>query len=265
MKKFGRLIIFGSGETLDTGRKIQRLVLREFANKQRIAILETPAGFQPNSNLVAKEIAHLFEHSLAEFVENVSIIPARKKGTPESPDNKAILSPLTSADYIFLGPGSPTYTVFQLENSIALKMIIERWRDGATLVLSSAAAIAFGEHCLPVYEIYKAGFDLYWEKGLRVLREVLPPLTIVTHWNNKEGGDKLDTSHCYMGRDRFKKLVTLLPKGTPILGIYEHTAVIFDFTAHSFSIEGVGNISLLKNSTIKLFKRGFVYDIDALF
>ena len=80
MGNCGKLILFGSGETSDTGKAIHRHVLQTTSNKQVVSIFETPAGFQPNSFEVAKEVADMFNTSLKEFVLNVNIIPARKKG-----------------------------------------------------------------------------------------------------------------------------------------------------------------------------------------
>lgn len=265
MKDLGIVILFGSGETLDTGRKIQRNVLFSLPRGQDVAVLETPAGFQTNSATVAKELADLFSTSLKEFIASVSVIAARKKGTKESPDDEEILEPLKNASYIVLGPGSPTYAAKQLQNSKALELIKKRWQVGATIVLSSAAAIASGEYVLPVYEIYKAGHDLSWGEGLSMFTDMGLPLSILTHWNNTDGGEKLDTSHCFMGKERFKKMYDLFPKNKPLLCIDEHTAVIFYFSKDVFHIAGKGNATLLLSGKEIIFERGGKYSFSSLF
>ena len=81
-----------------------------------------------------------------------------------------------------------------------------------------------------VYEIFKAGADLGWDDGLHLLPLLglgVDPV-IVTHWNNTEGGAGLDTTHCYMGQERFDRLVEMLPSAEAILGIDEHTACILE-------------------------------------
>lgn len=261
---FGKLIIFGSGETSETAKKVHRKVFKGEPSLQRVAVFETPAGFQPNSQLVAKEVAEHFRFSLPEFIENINVISARKKNTSFSPDNASVLSPVENATFLFLGPGSPTYARAQFENSLALQLIVKRWRNGAILSLSSAAAISFGEFVLPVYEIYKAGADLYWEEGLNVFQEVGLPITIVTHWNNNEGGEKLDTSRCFMGKNRFEKLLKLLPKDIFILGIDENTATIFDFQSNIFSIEGKGDAFLLRNGEEVVFENKKSFAIESI-
>ena len=263
-KDVGIVILFGSGETLDSGRKIQRNVLMTLPRNQHVAILETPAGFQPNSAAVAQELAEVFRQSLQEFVTDVTVVPARKKGTVYSPDDEDIIAPLEQASYIILGPGSPTYAATQLQNSKALESLKRRWEQGATLVLSSAAAIASGEFVLPVYEIYKAGHDLCWEKGLRLFSDIGLPFSVVTHWDNTDGGEKLDTSHCFMGEKRFMRLYELFPKDKPLLCIDEHTAAIFYFSQDVFSVEGKGTLTLLLENRPTTFDHGKTYSISAI-
>lgn len=261
----GKIVLFGSGETSPTGRAIHRKVFLSLGKKKhRVAILETPAGFQPNSEFVADEIARMFRESLAEFIEDVSIIPARKRGTACSPDNAELLKPLESSDVIFLGPGSPTYALKQLRDSLAWKLIVNRWREGAILSLASAAILAIGKRTLPVYEIYKVGTDLFWEPGLNLLAEIGLPITIVSHWNNQEGGKDLDTSRCFMGKKRFEQLRRLLPDDEVFLGIDEHTAVIINPNFHSFSVEGKGVATLLVGEKEQQFFPGVSYDVQSI-
>lgn len=243
---FGQLVLIGSGETSSYGKTLLRKVLQKTNRRHNVTILETPAGFQPNSHLVAQEIANVFTSSLPEFTADVFVIPARKKNTAFSPDDPKILSPLYSSDFIVFGPGSPTYTVQQLRNSKALEIIHQRWSEGASLCLSSAATLAVGVETLPVYEIYKAGADLHWIEGLNLLSESGMKLTVVPHWNNAEGGKNLDTRYCFMGEERFRNLKKLLPPERTILGIEENSAVIFDFTQETLRVIGKGRAVLQK-------------------
>lgn len=263
-KSFGKIILFGSGETSDSGRVILRKILKTLPEKQDVAILETPAGFQPNSHLVANEIADIFQTSLSEFVNSVEIIPARKKGSKFSPDNPFILKPLIQSNFILMGPGSPTYAVRQLSNSRLWKFVIKRWQKGATLCFSSAGALACSKFTLPAYEIYKAGEDLHWINGLNIFGKTGWPLTIITHWNNNEGGRGLDTRFCYMGINRFDKLHKLLPPEQSIIGIDENTALIFDFTDSYFYLEGKGSATLINNDKRVIFKTDNIYSLESI-
>src|SRR3989304_3421714 len=120
----GKIVLFGSGETSASGRLIHDRLMAELPPPIIVAILETPAGFQPNSEHVAREVGEFFAARLRNYQPQVPIIHARKKGTPFSPDDPAILEPLLDANYIFLGPGSPTYAVDNLEGTLALKYML---------------------------------------------------------------------------------------------------------------------------------------------
>jgi len=53
MHKPGHIILFGSGETTPQAIKLLWKFFGAQKLRQKMAILETPAGFQPNSALVA--------------------------------------------------------------------------------------------------------------------------------------------------------------------------------------------------------------------
>ncbi|MFO3796431.1 MAG: hypothetical protein ACK8QZ_03990 [Anaerolineales bacterium] len=55
------------------------------------------------------------------------------------------MKPLRPASIIFMGPGSPTYAVRQLKNSLAWKVLRARYRLGSALIFASAATIAIGQ------------------------------------------------------------------------------------------------------------------------
>lgn len=234
------LVLFGSGETSATGAKIHNDVFEKIGKDEiSIAIVSTPAGFQPNVKTVYEEIAEFFIQHLANFHPRVEIVYANTQEDAQKPELAKFLD---TADYIFTGPGSPTYAVKHLKNSLLYQKIVERVKAGATLSLASAATIAFSKFALPVYEIYKAGFPLYWERGLNFYKEVFQELTIVPHFNNREGGEKTDTSHCFVGKERFEKLSEKLLQARCVWGIDEHTAVIVDLKTKQYISRGKGKL-----------------------
>ncbi len=99
-------------------------------------------------------------------------MPARKRGSEFSPDDPALVHPLLEADLIFMGPGSPTYAVRQLRDSLAWHYLLARHQLGATLVFASAAVVAISAFALPVYEIYKVGDRSALESWVGFLRPV---------------------------------------------------------------------------------------------
>jgi len=203
----GPIILFGSGETLPSSGPAYDFIARKITGPLDISILETPAGFQNNSGKVAKKVADFIEQCLSNYQPSSCLIPARAKGTDLNPDDPLLLEPmLKTSNWIFMGPGSPTYTVRQLENSLTSRYLYAMHCNGVALSLSSAAVLAISTLTLPVYEIYKVGEDLHWVKGLDFFGNYGLNIVFIPQWNNKDGGSDLDTSRCFMGLERFYKL-----------------------------------------------------------
>jgi hypothetical protein len=241
----GLIVLFGSGETSPTGRKLFEGILQKLPQSPRLALLETPAGFELNSSQVIGRVGEFFSHRLQNHAPCVDIIPARKRGTAFSPDNPEIVSPLLDADLIFMGPGSPSYTIRQLRDSLAWQYLIARHRLGAVLALASAATVAISACALPVYEIYKVGEELHWIDGLDFFSLYGLQLVFVPHWNNSEGGAELDTSRCFMGQKRFMQLIEMLPDDLTIIGLDEKTALIMDPLNCNCRVRGLGKVTLI--------------------
>jgi hypothetical protein len=204
------------------------------------------------------------QERLRNFNPCIDIIPARKSGTVFSPDNPQILQPLLHANIIFMGPGSPTYAVRQLKGSLAWDLLRARHRLGAALVFASAAVIATGVCCLPVYEIYKVGENVSCGPGLDLFADLNLPLSVIPHWNNLDGGDEVDTSRCFIGIERFNQWCNLLPTGHTTLGLDEHTGIIIDFEAGICTVSGVGSVTLLRACNPETFRTGAEFPISEL-
>jgi hypothetical protein len=260
----GVIVLLGSGETLPSSGKAHEFAARRLPSDPLIAIMETPAGFELNSDQVAGKIKDFLQVRLANYSPEIIQIPARKKGSSFSPDDSEIVSPLYQADEILLGPGSPTYAVRQLRDSLADQIIRARVQMGAALVLSSAATLAFGRHTIPVYEIFKVGEEVHWKEGLDLFGDFNLPLSVVPHWNNNDGGADLDTSRCYIGRSRFDILYERLPHGQVILGIDDHTSVAMDLDSRVCHVMGNGRATILKNGTRKVFSSGDKFDLGLI-
>lgn len=191
---------------------------------------------------------------------------AHRSGGPYDPDAPDIAAALLTAHYIFSGPGSPTYAARTWRDTLTLRAMIGACQRGATLTLSSAAAIAAGSQVMRVYEIFKAGADLGWDAGLGLLATLglgVNPV-IVPHWNNSEGGAGLDTSHCYIGAERFAQLVAQLPPATPILGIDEHTACILEAGSAHFQVLGAGSATIITGGVTTVVAAGAQFPLSLL-
>jgi len=260
----GTIALIGSGETAASGGQTFEALARDLPVPLKAAVLETPAGFEGNSAQVAGRVADLLNTRLQNYRPQVEVVAARKNNTAFSPNNPQIVETLYDRDLIFLGPGSPSYTVRQLKDSLAWQIIQARHRLGASLALASAAAIAAGTLSLPVYEIYKVGEDPHWKPGLELFRPYGLSLIILPHWNNHDGGDELDTSRCFMGRNRFDTLLSRIPNTATLLGIDEHTTLLISLAEEKCRVIGQGEIHILRSGGQHNYTSGEAFSITAL-
>jgi len=258
----GRIAFLGSGETSLAGGRIFEQLARQIDGPVRIALLETPAGFELNSGQVAGKVADFLKTRLQNFNPHIDIIPARKKDSPFSPDDPEICAPLLHANLIFMGPGSPTYAIRQLQGSLAWEILRARQRQGATLIFASAATIAVGAFGVPVYEIYKVGLDVHAVPGLDFFADFATPLSFVPHWNNTDGGADVDTSRCFLGMDRFARWCAQLPPNQTTVGLDEHTGIIMDFETRQVQVVGVSSVSLVRECDPKIYASGTSFPLD---
>ncbi|MEE8430300.1 MAG: hypothetical protein V3S16_03545, partial [Candidatus Desulfatibia sp.] len=173
------------------------------------------------------------------------------------------LQTLRQADFILIGPGSPTYAIRQWRQTLIPDIFTERIQNGGCLVAASAAALTVGRFTLPVYEIYKVGEKPYWFDGINILGRFGFDLAVIPHWNNAEGGTH-DTRFCYMGESRFKVLESQLPEDVAVLGLDEHTACIIELEKGQVRIEGLGRVTLRRGGVEKIFEKGDCFGLDIL-
>lgn len=252
----GPIALLGSGETGPVGGLVYDLMARRAGTPFRVAILETPAGFQPNSARVAGKVAEFLQTRLHGNRPQIELVAARRRDGPDSTESASVTAPVLTAEMIFLGAGSPTYTATHLAGSLAWYRLIARQRRGAGLAIASAAAIAMGAHVLPVYEIYKVGAELHWQPGLDLFGPFGLNLAFLPHWNNAEGGAELDTSRCFMGLERYAQLRELLPEDVTIVGVDEHTALVVDLHAGLAEVYGRGVVTIARGGEEDQVARG---------
>jgi hypothetical protein len=249
----GPVVLFGSGETSVSAQAIYHRLFTALDSPIRLAVLETPAGFELNSESVAGRVASFVERHLRNFDPQTAIVPARRRDSEFSTNDPAILTPLLSSNVMYMGAGSPTYAVRQLQDTLAWHTLSARHRLGAAVMFASASVLAASVLTIPVYEIYKVGEDIHWRPGLNFLGPYGLSLAFVPHWNNNNGGAGLDTSRCFMGRPRFAQLLDRLPDAVTIVGIDEHTALVLDLNTQTCQVAGRGGVTLLRNGAERRF------------
>lgn len=260
----GLMVVLGSGETAPGAQKIYDWLFQRLPPAPQVCVLETPAGFELNSDKVAGRVADYLAYRLQNYRPQVTVVPARRQNSLFSPDDPLIVAPLRQADVIFMGPGSPTYAVRQLRGSLAWDLLAARHRQGCALIFASAATLAVSAHTLPVYEIYKVGQDLHWQAGLDILGLYGLAVVFIPHWDNTDGGTELDTSRCFMGRRRFEQLMALLPPAQTLVGIDEHTALILDPARHECRVMGKSGVTLISAAGETRFQSGDLFGLDRL-
>ena len=95
----GQIAFLGSGETSLAGGRVFEALARALPQSLRIAVLETPAGFELNSHQVAGKVADFLKTRLANYTPIVDVVSARKRGTPFSPDEAEIVKPLLATKW----------------------------------------------------------------------------------------------------------------------------------------------------------------------
>jgi cyanophycinase-like exopeptidase len=263
MNQPGPIILFGSGESGAHARKVYEWLFGALPEPPQVAILETPAGFEPNSAQVAGRMAAYLERHLLAFQPRVTIVPARQRGSAFSPDDPALAAPIAGASVVLAGAGSPTYAIRQLRDSPVWEALLACHQRGGAVVLSSAAAIAASAQALPVYEIYKVGEELHWREGLNLLGPYGLSLAIVPHWNNGDGG-RVDTRRCYMGQPRFEALQALLDPESTVLALDEHTALLIDIATETCRVMGLGYVTVITAGQTHRFGSGERFSIQSL-
>jgi len=254
----GVLVLMGSGETTPTMTSTHRKVV-ERLGKARCVMLDTPFGFQENWDQIVDKTAEYFQQSVGQ---ELGLAHLKAADVPPL-ELETAMTRLREANYIFAGPGSPTYALRQWKESPVPAMLVERLNEGAAVVFASAAACTLGSHCLPVYEIYKVGQELHWLEGLGLMEKLGLPFVVLPHFNNTEGQGH-DTRFCYMGERRLRLLEELLPEETYILGLDEHTGCTLDLEARRATVSGRGGVTVRRRGQSRFFGSGTSVDFEEL-
>ncbi len=243
----------GSGETAPTMVTTHRRLTSLLSSPVKAVVLDTPYGFQENAPELAAKAVEYFKTSI-----NVDLVVAglvRLHDTHLAADPVAIergLRALSDADYIFAGPGSPTYALRQWAGSSVARIMIDKLTNGGIVTFASAAALTLGKATVPVYEVYKVGQDVQALDGLDILATFGVNAAVIPHYDNTEGANH-DTRFCYLGEARLQMFESLLEPDTFVLGVDEHTGLIIDIDAATATVVGNSNV------TIRLRSESFVY------
>lgn len=256
-----QLVIMGSGETAPTMVRVHREIFEQLAPDASLVALDSTYGFQVNADDLSRRTVDYFHESLGR---DVQVLRWRRE-TREARDEAATLATVRRADWVFAGPGSPTYALSSWRDSPMAETLADTLARGHILLLASAAAVAAGELAVPVYEIYKAGLEPEWKPALDVLGRALGLRTVVIpHWNNAEGGT-YDTRFCYLGEERLHRMEAELPPGVSVIGVDEHTALVVDVERRRVRVLGKGTVTVrIDGNDVAVLPAGSEHPVDVL-
>lgn len=256
----GPLTLIGSAETSPGMVRVHRQILAGLPSDPRVVYIDTPHGFQENAALITEKVQEYFDRSLSQAVEVASLTDAAQASEATI---EAFRIAVESADYVFAGPGSPSYALRQWHAVRAADSLVRASASGSAITLASAAAVTAGRWAIPVYEMYKVGEEPFWLDGLGLLSRLTGVAAVVVpHWDNQDG-EHHDTRHCYIGRRRLDQLIDQLAEPIPIVGIDEHTAATF-FDGQ-ISIVGRGGLTVLNGPDEQVIQSGDTVTIASLF
>ncbi len=254
----GRLVIMGSGETAPTMVEVHRSALRA-AGEGPALLLDTPYGFQENADDITEKAIAYFERNVGRAVTPL-VWRHRLDGT----DLDRALAAVRGARSVFAGPGSPTYALRVWAGTGFDDALATVADSGGTVTFASAAALTIGVTTVPVYEIYKSGADPAWAQGTNLLERLTGlRAALIPHYDNSEGGTH-STRFCYLGERRLSFLEGSLPDGAHVIGVDEHTALVFDLAAGTASVLGNGTVTVRHAGSSRTLASGTVVSIESL-
>lgn len=215
-------------------------------------MLDTPYGFQENADELSKRAQDFFQARLGHPIEVGTL---RDREAIDELALERLYVQLRDSQYLFAGPGSPSYALRQWHGTRVAELLGEHLSSRGCVTFASAAAITLGSLALPVYEIYKVGLPAHWLPGLDLLAPLGLDFAVIPHYDNTEGGTH-DTRYCYMGERRLRQLESQLPNGVGILGVAEHTAAIFDLEKETLEVRGRGFVATRHSVTERRYPAG---------
>ncbi|HVL06665.1 MAG TPA: Type 1 glutamine amidotransferase-like domain-containing protein [Acidimicrobiales bacterium] len=208
----GPLALVGGGEWRE-GCTFDRDLLAA-SGTEEVLVLPTAAAYEHPERSV--ETAEQWFADMGAKVRGLMVL-----ARPDA-ESEANAAAIRHARFIYLSGGSPLHLRSVLKDSPAWDALCQAWQGGAVLAGSSAGAMAL---CDPMVDPRGGAFTL----GLGLLAQV----AIIPHHNT-------------WSEEKAKRTITLAPKGLPIVGIDERTALMRD-GAGTWTVAGVGGVVVFQN------------------
>jgi cyanophycinase-like exopeptidase len=247
------LAIMGSGETAPTMVTTHQELLAMLPADARAVLVETPYGFQENATEISERAIDYFRRRVGH---DLTAVGPRTPSDGDGGGWDTTIATLQDADYVFAGPGSPTYALDQWRVTAFADVLGTKLRNGGIVTFASAAAVGLGHMAVPVYEIYKVGQAPRWVPGLDLLSIAGVTAAVIPHFDNAEGGTH-DTRFCYLGARRLDLMERQLDADALVIGVDEHTALILNLTARTARVRGRGGVTVRRaGRTLRVIPSG---------
>jgi len=208
----GPLALVGGGEWRE-GCTFDRELLAD-SGAEEVLVLPTAAAYEHPERAV--ETAEEWFAGLGAKARGLMVL-----ARPDT-ELETNVAAIRDARFIYLSGGSPLHLRSVLKDSPAWDALCQAWQGGAVLAGSSAGAMAL---CDPMVDPRGGAFTL----GLGLLAQV----AIIPHHNT-------------WSEEKAKRTITLAPKGLPIVGIDERTALVRGRDA-VWSVAGVGGVVVFQD------------------
>jgi len=217
----GSLALVGGAEWRD-GCSFDRDLL-DASGTDEVLVLPTGAAYEHPGRLV--DAATSWFEGLGAKVHPLM---ALDRTSASDPDN---VTAARDARFVYLAGGNPMHLRSVLVHSPLWDALLSAWQDGATLAGSSAGAMML---CDPAVDLRGGAFTL----GLGLI----PQVAVIPH---------ADT----WSEDKRHRTLQLAPKGLPVVGIDERTALLRS-PAGIWSADGAGKVRVWVDAAER--------DLDAL-
>lgn len=254
----------GSGETAPTMVTTHRRLTALLPSPVQAVVLDTPYGFQENAPDLALRAVEYFKTSINVDLQVAGLVRMKDTHIAADPvETERGLRRIADADYVFAGPGSPTYALRQWSETTVATLLADKLRTGGIVVFASAAALTLGKATVPVYEIYKVGEDVRRLEGLDLLSVIGINAAVIPHYDNAEGANH-DTRFCYLGEARLVMFESMLDDDTFVLGVDEHTGLVIDLDAQIATVVGNGTVTVRLRGQSHVFATGATLSLEYL-